>query len=179
MLIENNLQSSNFFKYIYFYLNFYLINLYHFIFFTFSFFNIKNNFLIFINNIFTIFFSFFNNFFFNLLSLLNNLIFNYQTIFLFNYFYEFNFKNAKLITANIPFQLNFFSLYFSTLDAKTQFLLNNEETSTNSSRYHKFDNPIFKYDYKSGDYFPKLYKEVYTFLFSTLIDLTGGLRQAP
>jgi len=56
-------------------------------------------------------------------------------------------------------------------------LFENEESSDNI-RYRRFDNPIFKYDYKSGDYYPKLYKEVYPYLFTSTIDLTGGLRQA-
>lgn len=60
--------------------------------------------------------------------------------------------------------------------------IKNENISTQEElfldyRYLKFDNPIFKYDYKSGDYYPKLYKEVYPFLFTSLIELTGGLRQ--
>jgi len=40
-------------------------------------------------------------------------------------------------------------------------------------------NPIFKYDYKSGDYFPKLYKEAYAFLLPSMLSLTSGLRTAP
>ena len=61
------------------------------------------------------------------------------------------------------------------MDSKDFFLLNNEELSSNS-RFLRFDNPIFKYDYKSGDYFPKLYKDVYSFLIPSILDLTSGLR---
>jgi hypothetical protein len=45
-------------------------------------------------------------------------------------------------------------------------------------RFNRFSNPIFKYDYKAGDYFPKLYKEVYSQLFVTIGDIAGGLRTA-
>ena len=55
--------------------------------------------------------------------------------------------------------------------------MGNQE-STSNYRYQKFLNPLFKYDYKSGDYYPKLYKEVYPFLFTSFIELTGGIRQA-
>jgi hypothetical protein len=59
--------------------------------------------------------------------------------------------------------------------SKDIFLINSEELSTNS-RFIRFDNPVFKYDYKSGDYFSKLYKDVYSFLMPSIIDLTSGLR---
>jgi hypothetical protein len=71
------------------------------------------------------------------------------------------------------------SLYFLNIHSKEQFKFGNEESQSVSTRYHKFDNPIFKYDYKSGDYFPKLYKEIYTYLFSSSLDITSGLRSAP
>jgi hypothetical protein len=72
----------------------------------------------------------------------------------------------------------FASKFFSNINFRNNNLYNNEELSI-ASRYHRFDNPVFKYDYKSGDYYPKLYKELYSFLFTSSIELTGGLRQAP
>jgi len=59
--------------------------------------------------------------------------------------------------------------------AKDDLLLNSEEIS-NNSRFLRFNNPVFKYDYKSGDYFPKLYKDSYPFLIPSILDLTSGLR---
>ena len=56
--------------------------------------------------------------------------------------------------------------------------------STNDIKYVE-DTPAipkpfsFKYDFKSGDYFPKLYKEIYTYLFSTILDTTSALRTSP
>jgi hypothetical protein len=123
--------------------------------------------------------SFLCDLFASFLNIISIILFDYKTNSFFNFFYDFNFKTSIIAMQNNTLILNFFSLYFSPVDSKTQFLLGNEEINSSSVRYHKFDNPIFKYDYKSGDYFPKLYREVYTFLFSTLIDLTGSLRQAP
>ena len=73
-----------------------------------------------------------------------------------------------------------YSLFYSTHELINnnnvdKFLLNNEEIST-TSRVLRFNNPIFKYDYKSGDYFPKLYKDLYSFLIPSILDLTSGLR---
>lgn len=63
----------------------------------------------------------------------------------------------------------------NTTNSKENFLFNNEELS-NNSRFVRFNLPIFKYDYKSGDYFPKLYKDAYSFLIPSFLDLTSGLR---
>lgn len=82
----------------------------------------------------------------------------------------------------ITFKLNFLNKYkttdFVANESEKTFLLNNEELSANS-RFLRFDNPVFKYDYKSGDYFPKLYKDLYSFLIPSILDLTSGLRTAP
>lgn len=45
--------------------------------------------------------------------------------------------------------------------------------NSNTFRELKFFNPSLKYNYKSGDYFPKFSKETYTYLFSVLTDLTS------
>jgi hypothetical protein len=71
------------------------------------------------------------------------------------------------------------SNFFNNTDLNFNLKYSNEETS-DSSRYLKFYNPVFKYDYKSGDYFPKSYKEVfYGYLFTTIGDLTSSVRTAP
>lgn len=73
--------------------------------------------------------------------------------------------------------LKFNSDFFNNLKFNSKNLYINEESSQ-QTRFIRSQNPIFKYDYKSGDYFPKLYKEVYPYLFTSIADLTGGLRQA-
>jgi len=84
------------------------------------------------------------------------------------------FKNLKIIAET----LNYDSHYFTNNDNTTKNLFANEEIFSNY-RYHRFDNFLLKYDYKSGDYFPKLYKEVYTYLFTSAIDVRGAVRYAP
>lgn len=90
----------------------------------------------------------------------------------------FNFAKNNNVIFNSSESLNYTSNFFSTTDSLILNKYSDEEVSTDY-RYLKFTNPVFKYDYKSGDYFPKLYKEVYTSLFTTLNDLTGGLRTSP
>lgn len=71
------------------------------------------------------------------------------------------------------------SNFFNNTDLSFNLKYSNEEI-TESSRYLKFYNPVFKYDYKSGDYFPKSYKEIfYGYLFTTIGDLTSSVRTAP
>ena len=179
MLIENNFQSLTFFKNLYNSLLNYLTNLYQIPFLSSIFYNSQNGFLLFLNNCISPLFFFINSILKQFIYLFTSTFFSFQSGVAFRLVLEFDIKNTlNLFSGNFT-TFNFDSLYFSPTDSKTQFLLSNEELGSSSARYHKFDNPIFKYDYKSGDYFPKLYKEVYTFLFSSMIDLTGGLRQAP
>jgi heme/copper-type cytochrome/quinol oxidase subunit 1 len=120
----------------------------------------------------------------NLINVCNSLtwiFFDFKTNFIFNFFYTNFFLESKTYFLNNFFfknQTNYSSNHFSNININESFKLSNEELSENS-RYLKFYNPIFKYDYKSGDYFPKLYKEVYSHLFSTILDLTSGLRTTP
>ncbi len=72
----------------------------------------------------------------------------------------------------------FNSSYFYDYSLKVGNLSVNEETGY-TSRDTSFNNPVFKYDYKSGDYFPKLHKEVYPYLISSIANLTSGLKTSP
>jgi len=76
--------------------------------------------------------------------------------------------NKKIFT-------HYASTEFIDITSADNFLFNNEELS-NNTRFVRFNNPVFKYDYKSGDYFPKLYKDLYFFLIPSIVDLTSGLR---
>ena len=166
VIIYNNLKS---FFYVLYSFNFYNLSILQTIF---SFFNFIT---------FTLFnFSFYlfeTVFFF--LSNLSIILFSVSTNSLFTFFYNFysyinfiNFNNFKIFK-----NLNYKSSYLS--NSSTLFLnkYSNEETSE-TSRYLKFYNPVFKYDFKSGDYFPKLYKEVYGYLFLTMSEAAGSLRTA-
>jgi hypothetical protein len=46
------------------------------------------------------------------------------------------------------------------------------------SRYLRTTNPIFRYDYKLGNYFTKEDMVTKPFLFTTINELTGGIRKA-
>jgi len=63
-------------------------------------------------------------------------------------------------------------------DNVEQLRFGTEETS-HGYRYNRFSNPIFRYDYRSGDYVTKELKEGFTHLFTMLNDVTGGIRKAP
>lgn len=101
---------------------------------------------------------------------------NSKTYSAFYNFYSFFVNNRFISFISSKF---FFKKFNTTahvdVNSVESFLLNNEELS-NNSRFLRFNNPIFKYDYKSGDYFPKLYKDLYSFLIPSILDLTSGLR---
>lgn len=107
---------------------------------------------------------------------LNTAIFNTHTNYLFNLIYNYfiilNSSTIVLFSTNNNLYL---SEYFSNSDELMLSKYNHQELS-NVYRFNRFSNPIFKYDYKAGDYFPKLYKEIYTHLFTTIGSLTSGLR---
>ncbi len=110
--------------------------------------------------------------------------FTHITIFFLNFQNSTNkafIKFTCLITHMFPTANGFFknpqfyseSFANSNLENLTKF--SNLEISL-QNRNRRFDNPIFKYDYKAGNYFPKMYKEAYTYLFSTLSDITNALK---
>ena len=135
----------------------------------------------FFSNFFLIFFDFFfliKEFFF----LIQNLFFNTVTFNLFLFIYNFlnNNKSTYYIDTidinNYNYNWNFFSSnYLNNNSLNNIKYFFNEESSSNYKKL-KSNNPVFKYDYKSGDYFPKLYKEVYAHLFSSIFNLTSGLK---
>jgi heme/copper-type cytochrome/quinol oxidase subunit 1 len=55
-------------------------------------------------------------------------------------------------------------------------LFTNEESASNF-RYQKFQNPIFKADYKSGNYFTKVDLLRFPHMINTFTELTGGIRK--
>jgi len=67
------------------------------------------------------------------------------------------------------------SNFYSSLTITDKINIANEEISSNF-RYQKFSNPVFKYDYKNGNYFPKIEINLYPGLMTTASEITGGLR---
>ena len=126
------------------------------------------------SNIFLIVFDFF--LFVKTLSLLfQSLIFNLNTFNFFLFFYNYylsTFFNYFFYNKNLNF---YYSNYLNTNSIDYTKYIFNEEFSSNYKKL-KNNNLVFKYDYKSGDYFPKLYKEIYTHLYSSIFNLTSGLK---
>ncbi len=134
-----------------------------------------------LKNVYTEQLSYFFEFFTNVLNFLTTVIFGSQTFPIFNFFYNLPVlkKNMFLVyDSNSYLNYKSSSNYFNDSSLDFIFKNSNEESSANA-RHLRFSNPVFRYDYKSGDYFPKLYKESYTYMFTTFADLTGGLRTAP
>jgi len=88
-----------------------------------------------------------------------------------------NYLNANYVT------FKFFSYKFNStnivnlMDADLIKISNLDSSS--SFRDTKFFNPSIKYNYKSGDYFTKFNKDMYTYLFAILSDLTSLAKLTP
>lgn len=108
----------------------------------------------------------------------------YLSFFISHTFKMFNvfsiFKNSPSFNFQIwkNSSLNKKTSHFETFDEISK-LINFNNEKNNLVRFSRFTDPVFKYDYKSGDYFPKLYKEVYKQLFVSLINITNGLKTSP
>ena len=103
-----------------------------------------------------------------------------------NFFSISSFKSCNLVNMFDTARFSVFSLSsksnllyssdsFNALKTTDDFLFSNEERS-NNSRYLRFENPVFKYDYKSGDYFIKIYNNLSSFLIPSIVNLTSGLK---
>jgi hypothetical protein len=66
---------------------------------------------------------------------------------------------------------------FSSSDISDKVLTSGEEVSSNF-RYQKFSNPVFRYDYKAGNYFPKSDFFLHKHMFVTISEITGGIRKS-
>nr|APW82411.1 cox1 [Laurentiella strenua] len=126
-----------------------------------------------------------NLFIFLFFSNKNFLIFDKIFFFLSSPSYPFCFKNNSdsfnLLNNNSQIgntKIGYSSFKLNDLSQNDLSKIMHQELSENSKTI-RFNNPIFKYDYKSGDYFPKLYKEAYSFLIPSIIDLTSSLRSSP
>jgi len=162
-----------------FFFSIYFINFTSFSFFSFFF------------NFFTVFNSFFFDFFYYFFYFISTFFYNLSFLFFSNYtfspfswfysFYTFFYLKSSSNLLNVfnnNNNLNYKSNYFSNTSLSFLNKYSNEETSE-TARYLKFYNPVFKYDFKSGDYFPKLYKESYSYLFLSMSEAVSNLRSAP
>ena len=76
-----------------------------------------------------------------------------------------------------PKFITYFTNTFSTDTLETQHILGKQESSTNY-RFQRLQNPVFKYDFKLGNYMPDENKKKSPFLYTTIHDLTTGVRKA-
>jgi hypothetical protein len=66
---------------------------------------------------------------------------------------------------------------FSNESIVDQVLYENTETASNF-RFQRSLNPIFRYDYKLGNYFTKEDLTISPHLFTTISEITGGIRKS-
>lgn len=144
--------------------------------------NFKNFFLSFYSflNLF-LFNTLFNFFeiFYNFTSSINPILFGTHTNKIFTNIYKYlNTDFNSLNSLNSNTSLHYTSKYFNNVDSNFNTKYSNEESS-NSFRHLRFYNPVFKYDYKSGDYFSKIQELLYGYLFTTISDITSSVRTSP
>ncbi len=167
---------------------YFLINIFKSFFFNIYSININYiSFFLFINSIFSFFYAFIFDFSFFIFSFFSTFFHNLSYIFFSNHTHAFfvlfyntysNYYLSNFFGSNSSYFLNYKSNHFSNTSVSFLNKYSNEETSE-TFRYLKFYNPVFKYDFKSGDYFPKLYKEAYSYLFLSMAEAVGSLRSAP
>lgn len=87
-----------------------------------------------------------------------------------------NYNSASTLQKEISYKFNSNSI-FNTNDIDF-FKTTNMDTSA-LFREVKFYNPTIKYNYKSGDYFNKFNKDMYSYLFAIIADLTSLAKLTP
>ena len=125
------------------------------------------------------------NLYFNSLQNVLNRLLSLNIFLGFNSF-DFSVLNFKFLTKynsnieyynNVKSDVTYSSQNWNSLDLNNKSMFNNIETSLNF-RYQKFTNPIFRYDYKAGNYITKQDKEAFPYLFTTISEITGGIRKS-
>jgi heme/copper-type cytochrome/quinol oxidase subunit 1 len=91
-------------------------------------------------------------------------------------------NNINLLSSNTVFNnyinnLNTDLTNWSLISLNNKVLTSEQEISHNF-RHQKFSNPIFSYDYKIGDYLPEVMTELYPYLFTSISEVTGGIRKS-
>jgi len=80
-------------------------------------------------------------------------------------------------STSTPSEASYLGTQFQTTSSLDQ-VLNNQSESSYFFRYQRALNPVFKYDYKLGNYFTKEDITMTPFMFTTAIDVTGGIRKS-
>lgn len=79
--------------------------------------------------------------------------------------------------SNTQNSIQYLTNSFSTESLENQHVLGKQESSANY-RFQRLQNPVFKYDFKVGNYMPDENKVKSPFLYTTIHDLTTGVRKA-
>jgi len=165
----------------------------------------KSTIVILLNNISYLFVNILKNIYITLFIIFNNILFFNINIYLYlnslynlltrllslNIFLGFNNFNPFLVNFKFFIDTNlnnkfsntdkdrviFSSKNWNSLDLNNKSMFNSLESSLNF-RYQKFTNPIFRYDYKAGNYITKQDKAAFPYLFTTLSEITGGIRKS-
>lgn len=118
--------------------------------------------------------------FFGALTSLSNLT-SLNFLHLFGFSTVVKFIHAPLTTTaaqnfNEEHVMKYSSKSESTSMVADNLLFSNEETALNF-RYQKFQNPLFKADYKAGNYFNANMLKHHPHMINTLIEITKGVRR--
>lgn len=109
---------------------------------------------------------------FNELTFLNsNLISHFYNILSY-----FSYKNITQNVDNTSYYFIKLSKNWNIFGINESSLFGNTEISTNF-RNQKVQNPIFRYNYKTGNYAPKDSQTLYPSMFTTISQITGGIRK--
>ena len=84
---------------------------------------------------------------------------------------------STVSTNSTATEASYLGTQFQVTSSLDQVLTNQSENSY-FFRYQRALNPVFKYDYKLGNYFTKQDITMTPFMFTTAIDVTGGIRKS-
>jgi len=159
---------SNFSIFIQLFINL-ITNLLNTILFTFSNFNLSNTLTNFVNQLSFVFS-------YNFLISLNdiNLSFFETNLQYFSRLWQSTFINS---TDSLQTNVDYVSKAWSSTSLEQKNLFSNQEVSSNF-RYQKFSNPIFVYDYKSGNYLTTEDVRAYPSMFTSISEVTKGIRKS-
>ena len=97
-------------------------------------------------------------------------------------FYLFTGSSSHLVESLVP--ASYYSLSPSyvaqgfLVDSGSEVVSSLFQEKTSDSRYLRLMNPVFKYDFKVGNYMPDDTKKMNPHLFRTIQDLTTGVRKS-
>jgi hypothetical protein len=100
----------------------------------------------------------------------------------FSVIYSSYFFNLTPAPASLPTESGSSDSTYSVVSADAQSVLEHAtsglEERSSDQRFMRFMNPVFKYDFKVGNYLPDDAKKLNPHLFATIKDITTGIRKA-